>query len=97
MSSGKRERFRYVQISGGQIACRSCRSWGPEVVLLEPDRPLCLGCGAEQAGVDIDTVREVAQLAEIARSKPAPRPCPGRGESGRMHEDRRSSSRHSHR
>ena len=81
MSSGKPERFRHVRIRGGQIACPSCRFWGPEVVLLAPDRPLCLGCAAEQAGVDTDTLREVADLTRIARSKHALRQECGRSDS----------------
>ena len=81
MSSGKRERFRHVRIRGGQIACGSCRQWSPEVVLLEPDRPLCLRCTGEQAGEDIETIREVVQLARVARWKRARSQAHRRGES----------------
>ena len=55
-SAGKR--LGHVRISGGQMACQSCRQWGPEVVLLEPDRPLCLRCAGDALRVDADTLRE---------------------------------------
>ncbi len=65
MSSEERKRLARIRIGDGQIACRSCRQWGPEVVLLEPDRPLCPGCAAEQAGVDVETIREWLRSGKV--------------------------------
>ena len=81
MTSGKGERLRRVRISGGRITCVACGCPAAEVVLLELGRPLCLGCAAEQAGVDIDTVRQVDLLPQIARSKRARTQERPRGES----------------
>ena len=57
MTSGEPERFGHARITGGQIACQSCRQWRTEVVLLEPGRPLCPGCAGEQVGADAETIR----------------------------------------
>ena len=41
----------------------ACRGRVAEVVLLEPDRPVCLGCAGDQAGVDVETIREWLRAA----------------------------------
>ena len=65
MSSEGEERLRHVRIKDGQIACRSCRCWTAEVVLLKPDRPLCLGCAGEQVGVSVETIREWLRAGKV--------------------------------
>ena len=70
MSSGRGKQFRHVRIRGGQIACQACREWGCEVVLLEPDRPLCLGCAGEQLGADAETIRAWLRSGKLRGATP---------------------------
>ena len=70
MTSGKGERLRHVWISGGRITCVACGCAAVEVVLLELDRPVCLRCAGEQAGVDVETVREWLHAAKAHRARP---------------------------
>ena len=58
MDAGKRKRARHVRITGGHITCTSCGWSVIEVVLLDPSRPLCLGCAGEQLGADVEAIRE---------------------------------------
>ena len=70
MDSAKRERVRHVRITGGHISCTSCGWSVIEVVLLEPDRPLCLDCAAEQLGADPDSIREWPRSGKLHRAPP---------------------------
>ena len=73
MTSGEPERFGHARITGGQIACQSCRQWRTEVVLLEPGRPLCLGCVGEQLGAGVESIREWLHSGKLRAATPGRR------------------------
>ena len=67
MRSGERERGAHVRIRGGRITCLACRGRVAEVVLLESDRPLCLGCAGDQAGMGFETIYEWLRSRDVGR------------------------------
>ena len=65
MDSETPKRVAHIRIGGGRISCASCCHPMAEVVLLEPGRPLCLGCAGAQAGVSADTIRDWLRSGQL--------------------------------